>query len=269
MDQIWSLGVQFKRISVVNIPHKSDHQNNTISYQILNYKTADFNINRRARSIFERAIEIDYQNTTLWLKYAEVEMKNKFPDHARNIWERATGYLPRIDQFWYKYIAMEEILGNYARADLIYQKWMSWGPGKKAWASYLKFLERMENKEKAREVLYKYLSCWPNIESYLKVAKWETRHGNMNAAREVYEKGVQDLGQKGFSQVFFLSWARFEGRLKEFARAREVFAFGLKNLNQEQSWKLREGTSLFYLFITIEILDHSVQDIILKSCLYS
>lgn len=32
----------------------------------------------RARSIFERALEVDYRNQTLWLKYAELEMKNKF-----------------------------------------------------------------------------------------------------------------------------------------------------------------------------------------------
>ena len=172
-------------------------------------------------------------------------MTNKFPDHARNIWERATHLLPRQDQFWYKYIAMEETLGNYARSDLIYQKWMSWSPGKQAWMSYLKYLERMDNFEKAREVLYRYLACWPTVESFLKVAKWETRKGNLGAAREVYEKGVQDLGQKSFTQVFFLAWARFEGRMKEFARARQVFRFGLKNLSQEDSWKLREGKLFF------------------------
>jgi crooked neck len=33
---------------------------------------------KRSRSIFERAIDVDYQNITLWLKYTEMEMKHKF-----------------------------------------------------------------------------------------------------------------------------------------------------------------------------------------------
>ena len=55
---------------------------------------------KRARSIFERALDIDYKNHSIWLKYAEMEMKHKFINHARNVWERAVTYLPRVDQFW-------------------------------------------------------------------------------------------------------------------------------------------------------------------------
>ncbi|KAL7150476.1 hypothetical protein ABFS83_05G114400 [Erythranthe nasuta] len=39
----------------------------------------------RARSVWERALEVDYRDHTLWLKYASFEMKNKFIDHARNV----------------------------------------------------------------------------------------------------------------------------------------------------------------------------------------
>jgi hypothetical protein len=31
---------------------------------------------------------------------AQMEMKNKFINHARNIWDRAVTLLPRVDQFW-------------------------------------------------------------------------------------------------------------------------------------------------------------------------
>lgn len=33
---------------------------------------------RRARSIYERAIEIDYRNYITWIKYGEFELRNKF-----------------------------------------------------------------------------------------------------------------------------------------------------------------------------------------------
>jgi len=68
-----------------------------------------------------------------------MEMKHKFINHARNVWERACTYLPRVDHFWYKYAYMEEMLGNYNRARQVFEKWMTWKPEEKAWLSYIKF----------------------------------------------------------------------------------------------------------------------------------
>ncbi len=49
-------------------------------------------------------------------QYAEMEMRHRFVNHARNVWDRAVSLLPRVDQLWYKYIHMEEMLGNVAGA---------------------------------------------------------------------------------------------------------------------------------------------------------
>lgn len=81
-----------------------------------------------ARSIWERALEVDARNQTLYMKYAEFEMKNKFVNHARNVFDRAVQLLPRIDQFWYKYAHMEEMLGRIDAARRIYERWMQWAP---------------------------------------------------------------------------------------------------------------------------------------------
>lgn len=62
---------------------------------------------------------MEYRNPTIWLRYAEMEMKHKFVNHARNVWDRAVSLLPRIDQFWYKYTYMEEMVGNVAAARLV------------------------------------------------------------------------------------------------------------------------------------------------------
>lgn len=51
----------------------------------------------RARSVFERALDVDPYCISLWIRYAENEMKNKFINHARNLWERATSILPRVE----------------------------------------------------------------------------------------------------------------------------------------------------------------------------
>lgn len=41
-------------------------------------------------------------NPCVCVQYAEMEMRNRFINHARNVWDRAVTLLPRIDQLWYK-----------------------------------------------------------------------------------------------------------------------------------------------------------------------
>ncbi|GLJ46242.1 hypothetical protein SUGI_0974290 [Cryptomeria japonica] len=47
----------------------------------------------RARSVWKRALEVDYRNPTLRLRYTEVEMKHKFINHARNVLQFMTAEL--------------------------------------------------------------------------------------------------------------------------------------------------------------------------------
>lgn len=54
----------------------------------------------RARSVWERSLEVSHRSVTTWLKYAEMEMRHKNINHARNVWDRACTLLPRIDQLW-------------------------------------------------------------------------------------------------------------------------------------------------------------------------
>ena len=72
--------------------------------------------------MYERAIDVDHRNITVWLKYAEMEMRHKQINHARNIWDRAVTILPRANQFWYKYSYMEEMLGNIAGARQVHME---------------------------------------------------------------------------------------------------------------------------------------------------
>jgi hypothetical protein len=55
----------------------------------------------------------------------QFEMKNRFVNHARNLWERAVSLLPRVDQFWYKYAYMEEMLGNVGGVRQIFERYPS------------------------------------------------------------------------------------------------------------------------------------------------
>ena len=52
-------------------------------------------------------------------RYAEMEMKHKFINHARNVWDRAVTLHPRVDQLWYKYSYMEEASSRSLLSDFV------------------------------------------------------------------------------------------------------------------------------------------------------
>ena len=54
----------------------------------------------RARSVFERAIGVNHKHISVWVRYAEMEMRHRFVNRARNVWDRAVTLLPRVDQLW-------------------------------------------------------------------------------------------------------------------------------------------------------------------------
>lgn len=39
------------------------------------------------RSVYERALDVDHRNITLWLKYAEMEMRNRQVSSCINIYD--------------------------------------------------------------------------------------------------------------------------------------------------------------------------------------
>ncbi|CAI0552454.1 unnamed protein product [Linum tenue] len=184
----------------------------------------------RARSVWERALEVDYRNHTLWLKYADFEMKNKFVNHARNVWDRAVSLLPRVDQLWYKYIHMEEMLGNVAGARQIFERWMNWMPDQQGWLSFIKFELRYNEIERARGIYERFVECHPKVTAWIRFAKFEMKNGDIARARNVYERAVEKLAEDEEAENLFVAFAEFEERCKETERARCIYKFALDHI---------------------------------------
>ena len=64
-----------------------------------------------------------------------MEMRNRHINRARNIWDRAVTLMPRVDQFWFKFIYMEEMLGNVSGARAVFDRWVEWEPDDHAWCA--------------------------------------------------------------------------------------------------------------------------------------
>lgn len=201
----------------------------------------------RARSIFERALDVDYKSPTIWLKYAEMEMRHKFVNHARNVWDRAVTLLPRVAQLWYKYAFMEEMLGNLNGARRVFERWMEWQPDDKAWYSYIKLEMRAKDISRARALYERYIVCHPREQAYLKYAKWEEKvQRQLALARQVYERALEELQHDEKTERIYLAFALFEERCREVARARAIFKHALDTLPKE------EAPELYRAFITFE-----------------
>jgi crooked neck len=187
----------------------------------------------RARSVLERALDVDYRHVGVWLKYAEMEMKHRNVNRARNVWDRAVSLLPRMDQLWLKYALMEEKLGQVESARNVFERWMKWAPEKKAWSAFIDFEIRQKQVEKARGIYERYVVCHPDVETYLIWAKFEEKRGTVESTRRVFEACNQDLGWKSeTSAEFYVAFAKFEEKNKEFERAKFIYEFGLKKLRE-------------------------------------
>eukprot|EP00667_Euglena_gracilis_P005297 EG_transcript_5334 len=184
----------------------------------------------RARSVYERAMHIDYRNPAMWQRYAEMEMRNGFLNHARNVWERATTLLPRVDALWLKWVHMEETAGNVPGARQVFERWMQYEPGENAWKCYVKMEQRYGEIEKAREVIQRFVMCHNVVDTWLYYAKFEEKTHQLDRARRVFEEAVEALGEFAKDEKLFVAFAKFEERQKEYERARAIFRYALDNV---------------------------------------
>lgn len=182
----------------------------------------------RSRSVFERALDVDYRNQTLWFKYAEMEMKNKFINHARNIWDRAVALLPRVDNLWYRYSYMEEMVGAIEQARQVFERWMKWEPDDMGWGAYIKFEMRQGEIKRARGIYERYITSHHTCRAYLKYARWEERLQNKGHARGIYERAINELPAEEKADQLLVQFARFEERCKEYERAKIIFQFAIE-----------------------------------------
>ncbi|CAF0939521.1 unnamed protein product [Rotaria sordida] len=185
---------------------------------------------QRARSIWERALDVDYRNIAIWLKYAEMEMRYKQINHARNIWDRAIAILPRANQFWYKYTYMEEMLSNIAGCRQIFERWMEWQPDEQAWNTYIKFELRYNELERARMIYERFVVTHPEPRNWIRYAKFEEQNNYIKSARRIYERAIEFFGEEHLSERLLLEFAKFEEHQKEHDRCRMVYKYALEHL---------------------------------------
>ncbi|KAJ2802771.1 NineTeen Complex (NTC) component, partial [Coemansia helicoidea] len=199
----------------------------------------------RARSIYLRALEVDSRNQTTYIKYAEMEMKNKNVNLARNIYDMAVTVLPRVAQFWFRYTYMEELLGNVEGARTVFNRWMQWEPPEDAWAAFVKFELRYKEVDNARAVFERFVFVHPEPKTWLRWATFEEDQGAPDRVREVFGLAIDRLGEEFMDQRVFISFAKFEVRMREHERARAIYRYALERLPKSKAQALYNQYTLF------------------------
>ncbi|KAF2088935.1 TPR-like protein [Saccharata proteae CBS 121410] len=200
---------------------------------------------RRARSIFERALDVDPTQVNLWLRYIDAELKERNINHARNLLDRAVTILPRIDKLWFKYVWMEELIGNYAGVRQVFERWMSWEPQVSAWSAYIGFEKRYNEYERARAIFERFCHVHPEPQQWLKWARFEEEFGTSITVREVFGLAVEMLGEDFMDERIFMAYARFEAKLKEYERARAIYKYALDRMPRSKSINIHKAYTTF------------------------
>ena len=200
---------------------------------------------RRARSVFERALDVDATSIILWIRYIEAEMKERNINHARNLLDRAVTVLPRNDKLWYKYVHMEETLGNIAGTRQVFERWMSWQPDHNAWSSYIKLEKRYGEYDRARDIFKRFTFVHPEPPNWIKWARFEEENGTSDLVREVYGVAIETLGEDFMDEKIFMAFARFETKLKEYDRARAIYKLALDSMARSKSGNLHAAYTRF------------------------
>jgi crooked neck len=216
--------------------------NNWLRYATFELENREY---ARARSIFERALDVLPNNVGLWIRYVEAEIKSRNINHARNLLDRAVTRLPRVDKLWYKYVYVEEMLGNVPGTRQVFDRWMKWEPDAEAWAAYIRLEKRYGEFDRARDIFRAFTIVHPEPRNWIKWAKFEEEFGNAELVREVFQTAIESLGDEFVDERLFIAYARYEAKLRETERARAIYRFGLDNLPRSKSMLLHKEYTVF------------------------
>lgn len=213
---------------------------------------------KRARSIMERALEVNVQHVPFWVRYIEIELLHKNVNHARNLLDRAVTTLPRTDKLWFMYVQTEESLANYRGVRSVFERWLTWRPPREVWDSYIAFESRYDEYDNVRNIYLRYIVEFGGLaDIWYKWAMLELTGPSSDSVqiariRGIFEGAVDTLAREGKLDDEHLPsilklWADWEISEKEPERARAVYTVFLElNLvSKQQIATIFEGFSEF------------------------
>ncbi|KAI5970418.1 CLF1 [Candida margitis] len=180
----------------------------------------------RARSIMERALDVDIEHIPFWTQYIQFELIHKNVNHARNLLERATSALPKVNKLWFLYVQTEEMLKNYQMVRQIFEKWLTWHPDESAWDAYIYFETRYDEVDNVRDIYQRYIQEYSQGEVWLKWINYELQNNekDIEHVRAVFESAVDSILERNdekFPEIV-AQWLSWEVKCMEYDRVKMI-----------------------------------------------
>lgn len=204
----------------------------------------------RARSIMERALDVNVEYIPFWTQYIQWELIGKNANHARNLLERATTTLPNVSKLWYLYAQTEEMLKNYLGVRSVFERWLRWRPDEHAWDAYIRFETRYEEVENARLLFKRYVHAFPHVTTWQKWIDYELENNANDIAiiRAVFEAAILDclmhpsakqlVDNIAFAKLAAL-WLKWELKCQELERTKSIRQFLLQDARLRNSTQIQ------------------------------
>jgi len=141
-----------------------------------------------------------------------MEVKSRNVQRARNIFDRAITLLPPVDQLWYKYVYLEELLQNVPGARQVFERWMQWEPDDKTWQAYIKLEERCQELDRSSGIYERWVAVRPEPRVWVKWGKFEEDRGRVDKYSKLPWSSMAMMRNKwrrhGLCLVPFQKWKR-------------------------------------------------------------
>ncbi|KAJ5032184.1 hypothetical protein J3E74DRAFT_423813 [Bipolaris maydis] len=249
------------------------NMNNWMRYAAWELEQKEF---RRARSIFERALDVDSTSVALWLRYIDSEMKHRNIQHARNLLDRAVTILPRVDKIWYKYwIKWAKFEEEHGTSDLVRDVYgtavTTLGDefmDEKLFMAYAKFEARLKELERARAIYKFALDRMPRSKSvnlHKAFTTFEKQYGDRDGIEDVvlskrrvhYEEQIKE-NSKNYDA--WIDFARLEETSGNQDRVRDIYERAIAQIPPTQ--EKRHWRRYIYLWLFYAVYEETVsQDI--------
>jgi crooked neck len=188
--------------------------------------------------VFEDGLIVKPDCVPLWLAYIDAELKLRNDRFVRSLLNRAVRILPKVDEFWYKFVFMEEALNNIRAMRRVFECWMHQEPDENAWYAYIKMEIRYGEIDQARTIFARLVQVHETSCTWLKWARFEEEYkeSTVGKARGVYRSALQSLGEGELMDGrILIAFAQYETRLKEYDHARLIYKSALDWLPLDKS----------------------------------
>lgn len=167
-----------------------------------------------ARKIMGNAIGM-CPKEKLFRSYVDLELQLREFDRCRVLYMKFLEYSPENSSTWIKFAELETLLGDIDRARAIFGiaiQQAALDMPEVLWKAYIDFEIGQEDYEKARQLYENLLGRTNHIKVWVSMAEFEIHIGEVEAARQIFERANKALvnNEKEERLMLLETWLQFE-----------------------------------------------------------